>query len=145
MGVDAAGKPVPFTRLHVWVDSHNELIEASDENNGTMIDPGDVLPVDPAAFSTDVETGVAGELISIAGEGFGPEPGRVLVDVKGLQLNAEIVGWYDLGVHVRLPNVLLAAPTEMELIVVRGDGAASNPLRRQLVPAGTPMIPAPGP
>jgi len=145
MGRDADGKPTPFTRLHVWVDSHGEVAEAFDENNGATIVPGDVLPVDPAAFSTDIETGVAGEMISIAGEGFGPEPGRVLVDVKGLQLNAEIVGWYDLGVYVRLPSLPLAGPTDMELIVVRGDGAASNPLSRPLVPTGTLLVPAPGP
>ncbi len=145
MGRDAAGKPMPFTRLHVWVDSHGEVAEVLDENNGATLASGDILPVDPAAFSTDVETGVAGELISIAGEGFGPEPGRVLVHVKGLQLDAEIVGWYDLGVHVRLPSLPLAEPTDMELVVVRGDGAASNPLSRPLVPTGTPLMPAPGP
>ncbi len=145
MGTGADGKPAPLAQLHVWVDSHGEIPEAFDENNGAMIARGDVLPVDPALFSTDVETGVAGEMISIAGEGLGPEPGRVLVYVKELELDAEIVGWYDLGVHVRLPKLPLAGPSDMELVVVRGDGAASNPLKLSLVPAGTPIVPAPEP
>jgi len=145
MGRDADGKPVPLTHLHVWVDSHDEVREAFNENNGATLAVGDILPVDPAAFSTDVETGVAGDLISIAGEGFGPERGRVVVDVQGLQLSAEMVGWYDLAAHLSMPHLPLAGPTEMELIVIRGDGAAANPLSRPLVPAGTPVMPVPQP
>jgi hypothetical protein len=145
LGRDDDGKPAPFATLHVWVDSHGEVSEVSEENNGAVLARADVLPVDPTAFSADVETGVAGETISIAGEGFGPEPGRVLVYVKDLALDAEILGWYDLGVHVRLPKLLFAETSDMELIVVRGDGAASNPLKLPLAPLGTPVTPAPAP
>jgi len=145
MGRDDAGKKLPFAQLHAIVDSHGEVAEVFEENNGAMIARGDVLPVDPAAFSTDVETGVAGEMISIAGEGFGPEPGQVLVYVKGLELQAKIEGWYDLGVYVKLPSLPLTAATEMELVVVRGDGAASNALTAPLAPAGTPVAPVPAP
>jgi len=145
MGRDPSGKQIPFGHVHVLVDSHGEIDEAFEENNGTVLARGDILPVDPAAFSTNADTGVAGQLISIAGEGFGPEPGQVLVLAKGLELQAEIQGWYDLGVRAKLPVLPLAETTEVDLIVVRGDGAASNALKLRLAPAGSTVIPAPSP
>jgi hypothetical protein len=145
MGRDAEGNPAPFARLHAWVDSHGEISETSDTNNGIVLSRDEILPVDPAAFSTDADTVVAGELISIAGEGLGPEPGQVLVYVKDLELEAEIQGWYDLGVRAKMPSLPLAAMTEVEVVVVRGDGAATNPLKVNLAPVGTELLPAPAP
>ena len=52
----------------------------------------------------------------------------MVVNVGGLEVQADIVGWYDLGVQVRLPALSLAADTAAEVVVVRGDSAASNPL-----------------
>jgi hypothetical protein len=143
MGVDAQGDPAPFGTLHVVVDSRRELDESSETNNGIMLAREEILPVDPAAFSTDVDTAVVGGEVSIAGEGFGPEPGQVLVYVNGLELEAEIQGWYDLGVRVRLPNLPLAEANEAELVVVRGDAVAANPLPLTLAPVGTELLPAP--
>jgi len=140
---DAGGNPMPFARLHVIVDSHGELAETLETNNGAVLDRGEILPVDPAAFSTDVDTVVIGESMSIAGEGFGPEPGQVLMYVKGLELEPEIQGWYDLGVRVKIPALPLAELTEAKLVVVRGDSAAANPLEINLAPAGTELLPAP--
>ena len=74
-----------------------------------------------------------GEVI-LAGEGFGPQPGQVLVHVGGRELEGEILGWYDLGVRWTLPKLAIAGPTEAEVIVVRGDGAAANPLRITITP-----------
>ena len=73
-------------------------------------------------------------LIVLAGEGFGPVPGQVLVHLAGLELEGEILGWYDLGVRLNLPNVPLAAATDAEVIVIRGDGAAANPLKITVLP-----------
>ena len=145
MGRDAEGRPIPFAKLHIVVDSHGEISETSETNNGTSLKREEILPVDPAAFSTDVDTVVAGGMVSIAGEGFGPEPGQVLLYVKGLELQPEIQGWYDLGVRVKIPELPLAEATEAELVVVRGDTAASNPLKFTLAPKGTELLPAPAP
>ena len=136
MGRDAEGNPAPFGTLHVLVDSHGELSEASEVNNGVRLDCGDVLPVDPAAFESEPRETPAGSEVLIAGEGFGPQPGQVLVHMAGLELDAEILGWYDLGVRLTVPGVPLAGPTEAELIVIRGDGAAANPLKITVLPPG---------
>jgi hypothetical protein len=143
MGRDAEGQPAPFAMLHVIADSHGEIGETSETNNGTALKREEILPVDPAAFSTDVDTVVVGGLVSIAGEGFGPEPGEVLLYVKGLELQPEIQGWYDLGVQVKIPELPLAEATEAELVVVRGDTAATSPLKLTLAPKGTELLPAP--
>lgn len=145
MGRDADGKLAPFAKVHAIVDSHGEIVETSETNNGTSLERDEILPVDPAAFSTDVDTVAAGDMVSIAGEGFGPEPGQVLLYVKGLELQPEIQGWYDLGVRVKIPELPLAEATEAELVVVRGDTAASNPLKFTLAPKGTELLPAPAP
>ena len=63
--------------------------------------------------------------------------------VKDLELDAEIQGWYDLGVRVKIPALPLAAATEAELVVVRGDGTATNPVKITIAPAGTKLLPAP--
>ena len=57
-----------------------------------------------------------------------------IVSVNGVQSEATIYGWYDLGVQFELPNVALSAPTDAEVLVVRGDGAASNPVTLRLAP-----------
>lgn len=143
MNRDAEGRPAPFAQLHAIVDSHGEIAETSESNNGIVLKREEILPVDPAAFSTDVDTATVGGMASIAGEGFGPEPGQVLVYAQGLELEAEIHGWYDLGVRIKIPDLPLAQATEAEVVVVRGDSTASNPLKLTLAPKGAELLPAP--
>ncbi|WP_144983565.1 hypothetical protein [Gimesia aquarii] len=134
MSTDAEGNAVPFEQLHVLIDSHREIPEAFEENNGAIMARVDVLSVDPALFSTDTEAVLSGSLINLAGEGLGPEPGKVLVSINGMNFEAEIHGWYDLGVRVKLPELPLLDSAEATLVVVRGDGAASNPIDVQFAP-----------
>jgi hypothetical protein len=128
------GAAVPFKFLHAIVDSHQSLAEADESNNGTVLARQDILPVDPAAFSTDASAAAFGSLVSIAGEGFGPEPGEVIVTLGDRQQSAEIYGWYELGVQFRLPNIVTNDVSEAQILVVRGDGAVSNPLMLQVAP-----------
>jgi len=134
MSTDAEGYEVPFEQLHVLIDSHREIPEAFEENNGAVMARVDVLSVDPALFSTDTEVVVSGAMVNLAGEGLGPEPGKVLVSLNGMNFEAEIHGWYDLGVRVKMPELPLLDAAEATLIVVRGDGAASNPIEVQFAP-----------
>ena len=121
-----------FPKLAVMVDTRNEVEEQNKENNGMAFDRGEIVMVDPAIFAADVKQATLGQTIKLAGEGLGPEAGQVLVRVGGLELQAEIEGWYDLGVEIKLPSLPLAGEAKAELVVVRGDGAAANPLTMQL-------------
>ncbi len=145
VGRNEKGGPAPLGVLHVLIDANREVPEVYEANNGTRIAQADVLPVDPAAFELEPEQAPAGGEVLLAGEGFGPEPGRVLVHLGGLEMDAEIRGWYDLGVRLALPMLPLAGPTEAELIVVRGDGAAANPLKLLIAPPQAEQIVLPPP
>ncbi|MBN2022470.1 MAG: hypothetical protein JW809_06710 [Pirellulales bacterium] len=145
MGREAQGEPIPFSTLHVLIDANREIDEISEENNGTRLAAEVVLPVDPAAFELDPKQAATGGEVLLAGEGFGPAPGKVLLHLGGIEMEAEILGWYDLGVRLAMPQLPLAGPTDAELIVVRADGAAANPLAITLTPAERPEPIAPGP
>ena len=140
---DASAKPAPFDRIHVLVDAGEEIAEVDEKNNGANLAREEAPPVDPALFSTDLETGVPGADVALAGEGLGPEPGQVVVFVKGLELDAKIKGWYDLGVLVELPEIPLAGTTDAEIVVIRGDGTVSNALKLPLAPKGSVILPPP--
>jgi hypothetical protein len=130
-----AGDPFSFSNLHVLVDAHRELNDIDLANNGAVIDRGAVLPIDPAVFNADNDVLEPGSVINIAGEGLGPEPGQVMLHIDGQTLQPEILGWYDLGVQVRVPQVFAAGLTPADLVIVRGDGAAANPLSVQVANA----------
>jgi len=144
-GRDAAGNQVPFSSLHVLIDSGRAIAEAIEDNNGLVIDREKVLPVDPVIFATNEKTAPAGGTINLAGEGFGPEPGQVRMTIGGLEVHAEIEGWYDLGARVKTPALPLAEATDVKLVVVRGDGAASNELSLELAPAEVATLAPPSP
>jgi len=145
MGRDAEGNPIPFATLHVLVDAGRQINETSIADNGADVAAAEILPVDPASFEARPSTAPAGGEILLAGEGFGPEPGRVLLHLGDVEMEAEILGWYDLGVRLILPGLPLAGSTTAELIVVRGDGVAANPLSITVTPpARAPeIIPTP--
>ncbi len=134
IGRDDQGNPAPFTTLHVLVDAGRELSEITRADNGVNLPAIEVLPVDPAAFELDPAAAKPGDEVVLAGEGLGPEPGQVLVHVNGIEMEAEIQGWYDLGVRWTMPKLMVAAPTEAEVIIIRGDGAATNPLKLMINP-----------
>lgn len=145
MGRDADGKPVAFATLHVIADADREIVEATRTNNGANIARDKIFPVDPAVFGVDPKETVEGGEVVIAGEGLGPQPGQVLVNVDGAETEAEILGWFDLGVRVALPKLPAGAGRrEVQLIVIRGDGAAANPIGVVVAPAeGAAALPRP--
>jgi hypothetical protein len=132
--------PAASATLHVIVDGNREINDANRANNGAKVAQAEILPVDPAAFEVNPTSVAAGGELIVAGEGLGPEPGKVLVHLGGIEMEAQVMGWCDLGVRVLAPNLPLAGPTEAEFIVVRGDGAAANPVKVTITPpvAGQP-------
>lgn len=132
--VTPEGYRVPFTYLTALVDAHRQIPETLEDNNGAVLACTDILPIDPAAFSTDHTAAAPESSLTIAGEGFGPGPGQVIVSVYGKQVQAVIDGWYDNGVHFTVPNFQLTKPVDAEVLVVRGDKAAANSLTVRLAP-----------
>ncbi len=139
----------PFQYVHAIVDANREIQDVDRANNGARVATADVLPVDPAAFETDPTTVASGGEMIVAGEGFGPEPGKVIVHLGNIEMEAQVLGWYDLGVRLKMPDLPLAGVTKADLVVVRGDGAAANPLSVTVNPpdrnAPAPEINAPPP
>ena len=134
MRIDEHGRAVPFEYLHVLVDSHREIPEVFENNNGAILERTKILPVDPSAFAIDTNIASAEEEVTIAGEGFGGMPGKVVVFIGDLSFDAEISGWYDFAARVKLPEIPLASATDAEVVVMRRDGAAANPLTLRLFP-----------
>ncbi|MBN2577835.1 MAG: hypothetical protein JXB10_02505 [Pirellulales bacterium] len=139
MNRDAAGQPAPFSVLHVLIDANRAIDDMARENNGTAIPREEVLLADPAAFEVEPAQAAAGGEMLVAGEGLGPLPGQALIHVAGKEYEAEITGWYDLGARLNLPPIPVAQPTDAELILIRGDGAAANPLKIQIQPSAQPQ------
>ncbi len=145
--------PAASATFQVIVDGNREINDLDRANNGAKMAQADILPVDPAAFEVEPTSVPAGGEVIVAGEGLGPEPGKVLVQLGGIEMEAQVLGWYDLGVRVAAPNLPLAGPTEAEFIVVRGDGAAANPVKVTITPpvpgqpagAGAAVPPPPAP
>ena len=139
MNRDAGGQPAPFEFLHFFVDANREINDVNLANNGALVPREEMLPVDPAAFELDPVQARSGDEVIVAGEGFGPQPGQVLLHIGGQEIQAEIAGWYDLGVKIAIPKMDIPVPAEADVIVVRGDGAAANPVKLTLLPgAGQP-------
>lgn len=131
---DAKGNPAPFSVLHVLVDAGDEIVEKTEANNGASLAPADILPIDPAAFELDPVKAKSGGEVVLAGEGFGPQPGQVILVIDGKEIDAQILGWYDMGVRFALPQIVATGPIEAEVIVVRGDRTAANPLEFTILP-----------
>ncbi len=132
MGHDLAGAPMAFNKLHVVADARNELKDINRQNNGAVVARTSILPVDPAVLNVE-KTAAAGSEISLAGEGLGPEGGKVIIDIAGTQTEGEIQGWTDVGARVKLPSVMVNGSTDASIVMVRGDGAATSPVSIKLV------------
>ncbi|MDB5386187.1 MAG: hypothetical protein JWM11_1833 [Planctomycetaceae bacterium] len=137
LGRSPQNNATPFSYLSVFVDSHNELVELNKANNGATLVRGDILPVDPVIFAADPAHIEPQGIVHLAGEGFGPEPGKALVVIGDQEFDAEILGWFDLGVQLRIPDFALDAATAADLVIIRGDGAASQPLTIEIDPGRT--------
>ena len=125
LGRDGKGREIPFRYLHIIADSGHALLDVDPTNNGGVVDRLETLPVDPTIFSVALDN-AGSRIVDIAGEGFGPEAGEALIELDGQELSLEILGWCDLGVQVRLPSLVFSEATKAEIILIRGDKAASN-------------------
>jgi hypothetical protein len=128
-----------FENLKVLVDSKNELNETDRANNGTSIAREQIQPVDPALFAAEDKNVTAGSMVNLSGEGLGPEAGQLILTINNQPYQAEIQGWFDMGLQAKLPSLALTGPTAAQLVVVRADGTTSNAVDVTLNPASAPV------
>lgn len=120
--------------IHVLVDSHREVSEVFEDNNGIVLPRSEVMSVDPALLASDVQQAVPGSEINVAGEGLGAAAGQVIVKLAGLEMPAEVLGWSELGIQIRLPSVPMVNPVDAQIIAIRADGKTIQPLPLKVVP-----------
>jgi hypothetical protein len=123
--------------MHVLVDSHREVPEVFEDNNGIVLPRAEVLSVDPALLAADVQAAVPGAEINVAGEGLGVDAGQVIVKLAGLDMPGEVLGWSELGLRIRLPVVQIVNPVDAQIIAIRADGKAIRPLPLKVIPGQT--------
>lgn len=120
VGLDAslAGASVGGRRLYVVADSIQQLEEADEANNLVDLPMDQIEPAQPRSLRLSPKDVAPGSELRIEGSGFGKLPGRVVLEVGGVKLLAEVVSWSDDLVCVRLPTLVLEGPTAALLTVV---------------------------
>lgn len=113
-----AGTPLAGRRLYVVADSLQQLEETDEANNLADLAMDQIEPAQALSLRLSANDVAPGSELRIEGSGFGELPGRVVLEVGGVKLLAEIVSWSDSLVCVRLPSVVLDGPTTALLTVV---------------------------
>jgi hypothetical protein len=120
--------PAPFSVLHVLIAGPKNALGSSSITKLASLPLGDVRLTDLVVAAPADGVAAVGMPLELQGEGFGPVVGQVELNVAGLKLNAEVLGWSELGIAVRMPELALTAPTPVQLVVKRVDGKAAQPL-----------------
>lgn len=121
-------EPAPFSMLHVLVAGPKNALGSSSITKVTSLPLGDVRLADLMVAAPATATVAAGSPLELQGEGFGPQAGQVVLTIAGLKLNAEVLAWSELGIAVRMPQLALTSPTPVQVVVLRADGQAAQPL-----------------
>jgi hypothetical protein len=77
----------------------------------------------------------AGSTISLVGQGFGGQTGRVGVVAGDLLIPAQVVSWNDSSITVTLPQVGVNSAANAKFVVKRADGSMANEIKFQIVAA----------
>ena len=127
-------RPAPFSHLFVMVAKKDLLGNVSLDKLALV--PRIGLPmVDLAIARPAGNVAPVGAKVQLSGEGFGLQPGRIILELPGLKLNARVLDWNALGVTLQLPELALAAPAAARLVVIRSDGQTAPAIPVKLVPA----------
>ncbi|NIP85457.1 MAG: hypothetical protein GTO03_07805 [Planctomycetales bacterium] len=99
--------------------------------------PIDELPSEGESAEAGAEMSriVPGYEITIAGEGFGLEPGAVQIAIAGLSLPLQVIAWTESEIRAVVPAVGVTEPTPVRLTVQGAAGEVLYEADVQLVPA----------
>jgi hypothetical protein len=121
-------EPAPFSVLHVLIAGPKNALGSSSITKLAATPLSEVRLADLAVAPPANGAVAVGSPLELQGEGFGLQAGQVVLNVAGLKLNAEVLGWSELGIAVRMPQLALTEPTPVQVTVVRADGQAAQPL-----------------
>ena len=121
VGTDAEGRPSPFTKIIAIVNPPETYADARDENNIASFDRDAIKLVDLKLTSVAVDA--EGKTALLSGEGFGRNPGKIVLEAAGLKLLAEVVAWNHSQIRIKLPALDLVEAVTLPTTVRREDGA----------------------
>jgi hypothetical protein len=140
--IESLAMPYPGQEAPAPFDTVTVLTAAEKEVKPLAVVPrAEILPVDLVLAEMENYTLPAGAAMLLKGEGFAFEPGKVVLQTRGLNLAVEVLNWGPLGAEIKLPHLPLTRLTPARLFVVRNDGMVSRPLFIDLdVPVIEPVI-----
>ena len=94
--------------------------------------PGYTVP-EPPAPPVDLPELQSGQEVTIDGQQFGFQQGRVAVQIGGLSLEAQVTGWSETQVRAVLPVLPLSSATAAQVVVLGADGQLADQLDVMLV------------
>ena len=115
-----------------------------------VIHPTPVTPVRPITPVVPVPTPVterpqvkSGQQVTIDGRLFGPDPGKVVLQVGGLSLNAQVTAWSSSQVTAVLPQLPIAGSARATVVIKTSYNHVADKLEVNLLPGDTPVSPTP--
>jgi hypothetical protein len=95
----------------------------------------DVAPAPIVGQSASLTQVPAGATITLTGQSFGGQAGRVGVAAGDLVMPAQVMSWSDSSITVTLPQVGVNSAAQAKFVVQRADGSLANEIRFQMVAA----------
>ena len=94
----------------------------------------DPVQVAPPAPPVDLPEFQSGQEVTIDGRQFGDEPGRIIVQMGGLNLEAQVTSWDRLEVRAVLPTLPLADSVSAVVSVIDANGQLADRVDVLIVP-----------
>ena len=124
---DDQGNEAPFSTLLVVIDGYAKLGETNRDNNAAAVARTDVNAILPIVDSAETVAASGSRELNIAGQSFGEEQGKLMIDLGTVRVPAEVVSWEADSIKAKLPDIETAASVTTKLVVVRADGVSAEP------------------
>jgi IPT/TIG domain len=96
---------------------------------------GDVAPAPVFTQPASLMQVPAGSTITLIGQAFGGQTGRVGVVAGDFLMGAQVVSWSDSSITVTLPQVGVNSAANAKFVVQRADGSLANEIKFLMVAA----------
>jgi hypothetical protein len=126
-------KEVPVCRIKPCEPVHHVCrIRPCEHVEPGYTNPGFTVP-EPPKPPVELPELQSGQEVTIDGQQFGFQQGRVAVQIGGLTLEAQVTGWSETQVRALLPVLPLSSATAAQVVVLGADGRLADQLEIMLV------------